>query len=65
MSASHIIQAGNTLFIGKILRYTKLVFRKEGYVYVLDLFVTVSAGATAPIQYQPMKGDAINQVANG
>ena len=46
VSASHIIQAGSDLFIGKDEAYIinrsrteKSVLRKEGNVYVLDLFV--------------------------
>ena len=34
-------------------------------MYVLDLFVKVPAGATAPIKYKPKEVDAINQVADG
>ena len=48
VSASHIIQAGNDLFIGKgeacIMNrknQEKSMLRKEGNVYVLDLFVRV------------------------
>ena len=37
------------------------MLRKEGKVYVLDLFVRVSPGATAPVTYTPMEVDAINQ----
>ena len=44
MSASHIIQAGNDLFIGKNEAYImnrkkkdKSALRKEGNVYVLDV----------------------------
>ena len=51
MSASHIIQAGNDLFIGKDEAYImnrkkkeKSVLRKEGNVHVLDLFVKVPSG---------------------
>ena len=69
MSASHIIQAGNDLFIGKDLAYImkrkkkeKSVLRKEGNVYVLDLFVEVPPSATTPIRYEPMEFDAIIQV---
>ena len=72
VSASHIIQAGNDLFIGKNEAYImnrkkkdKSVLRKEGNVYVLDLFVEVPACTAAPIKYKPMKVDAINQVADG
>ena len=59
VSASHIIQARNDLFIGKDEAYImnrkkkeQSVLRKEGNVYVLDLFVKVSTGATAPIKYK-------------
>ena len=31
----------------------KSVLRKEGSVYVLDLFVKVPSGAVAPIKYKP------------
>ena len=48
VSASHIIQAGNDLFIGNDKAYImnrkkkkESAFRKEGNVYVLDLFVKV------------------------
>ena len=47
--ASHIIQAGNDLFIGKdeacIMKRKKKeksMLRKEGNVYVLDLFVSAT-----------------------
>ena len=69
--ASHIIQARNDLFIGKDEAYVmnrkkdKSVLRKEGHVYLLDLFVKVPAGAAAPIKHKPMEVDAINQVADG
>ena len=69
MSASHIIQAGNNLFIGNYKAYImnrkkkeKSMLRKEGNVYVLDLFVTVPPNVTAPVTYTPM---AINKVADG
>ena len=46
VSASHVIQAGNDLFIGKAEAYImnrkkkeKSMLRKEGNVYVVDLFV--------------------------
>ena len=72
VSASHIIQAGNDLFIGKDEAYImsrrkreKSVLRKEGHVHVLDFFVKVPPGAAAPIKYKPMELDAINQVAKG
>ena len=38
---------------------------KEGNVFVLDLFVKVPSGATAPTKYKPMEVDAVNQVADG
>ena len=41
------------------------MLRKEGNVYVLDLFVTVPLGAAAPIKYKPMEVGGINQVADG
>ena len=70
--ASHIIQARNDLFIGKDEAYVmnrkkkeKSVLRKEGHVYLLDLFVKVPPGAAAPIKHKPMEVDAINQVADG
>ena len=60
------------LFIGKAEAYImnrkrkeKSVLRKEGNVYVLDLFVKVSSGAAAPIKYKPTEVDAINHVADG
>ena len=60
------IQAGNDLFIGKneVYMTTKKkqeisVLRKEGNVYMFDLFVK------APIMYKPMEFDAINQVPDG
>ena len=66
VSASHIIQAGNDLFIGKDEAYImnrrkkeKSMLRKEGNVYVLDLFVRVPPGVTAPVTYTPMEVDAI------
>ena len=70
VSASHIIQAGNDLFIGKdeayIMNRKKETSRKEGTVYVLDdLFVKVPSGAAAPIKYKQMGVDATNQVADG
>ena len=70
VSASHIIQAGNDLFIGKDEAYImnrkkkeKLMLRNEGNVYVLDLFVRVPPGVKAPVTYTPMEVDANNQVA--
>ena len=72
VSASHIIQARNDLFIGKDEAYImnrrrkeKSVLRKEGNVYVLDLFVKVPPSAVAPSKYKPMEVDAINQVLDG
>ena len=71
VSASHIIQAGNDLFIWKDEAYIinrkkeKSMLRKEGDVYVLDLFVRVPPNVTAPVTYTPMEADAINQVADG
>ena len=71
VSASHIIQAGIDLFIGKdeahIMnrrRKEKSVLKKEGNV-VLDLFVKVPSSAVGPSKYKPMEVDAINQVADG
>ena len=67
VSASHIIQAGSDLFIGKDEAYTmnrkkeNSMLRKEGNVYVLDMFVRVTPNVTAPVTYTPMKVDAINQ----
>ena len=43
----------------------KSMLRKEGNVYVLDLFVRVPSSVAAPIVYTPMEVDAINQVADG
>ena len=64
MSASHIIQAGNDLFIGKDEAYImnrrkkeKSLLRKEGHVYVLDSFVKVPPSATTPIRYEPMEAN--------
>ena len=61
VSASHIIQAGNDLFIGKDEVFImnrkmkeKSMLKKEGNVYVLDLFVKVPPSATTPIRYEPM-----------
>ena len=72
VSASHTIQAGHDLFIGKNGAYImnrrkkeKSLLRKEENVYVLDLFVKVPPCAIAPRQYKPMEVDAINQVADG
>ena len=68
VSASHIIQASNDLFMVKKEAYVmnskkkeKSVLSNEGNVYVLDLFVNVPSGATAPIKYKPMEVDANNQ----
>ena len=41
------------------------MLRKEGNVYVLDLFVRVPPSVTAPVMWTPMEVDAINQVADG
>ena len=72
LSASHIIQAGNDLFIGQdeasIMNRKKMeksTLRKEGNVYVLDLFVRVPPSVTATVTYTPMEVDAISQVADG
>ena len=71
VSASHIIQAGNDLFIGKGEAYImnrkkkKSMLRKEGNVYVLHLFVKVPPSATTAIRYEPVEVDAINQVTSG
>ena len=43
----------------------KSMLRKEGNVYVLDLFVKVPPSATTPTRYEPMEVDAINQVTSG
>ena len=60
------------LFIGKDEAYIidrkkkeKSMLRKEGNVYVLDLFVRVPPNVAAPVTYTPMEVDAINQVADG
>ena len=47
------------------MKKEKSVLRKEGNLYVLDLFVKVPSGAAAPIKHKPMEVDAINQVADG
>ena len=72
VSASHIIQAGSDLFIGKDEAYImnrkkkeKSMLRKEGNAFVLDLFVRVPPSVTAPVTYTPMEVDAVNQVADG
>ena len=41
------------------------VLRKEGNVYVLDVFVKVPSGAIVPIKYKPMEVGAIDRVADG
>ena len=71
VSVSHIIQAGNDLFIGKdevsIMNRKKKesMLRKEGNVYVLDLFVKVPSSVAVPVTYKLMEVDAINQLADG
>ena len=67
--ASHILQAGSDLFIGKKEPYIvnrkkteKSVVRKKGNVYVLHVF---HPSAAAPVKYLPMEIGAINQVADG
>ena len=72
VSASHIIQAGSDVFIGKDEAYIinrkkkeKSMLRKEGNVYVLVFFVRVPPNVTASVTYTPMEVDAINQVADG
>ena len=72
VSASHMIQAGNDLLIGKDeahimnrMKKEKSMLKKEGKVYVLDLFVRVPPNVTAPVTYTPMEVDAINQVTDG
>ena len=72
MSASHIIQARSDLFIGKDEAYImnrkkkeKSMLRKEGNMYVLDMFVKVPSDAVAPMKYEPMEVDAINQFGDG
>ena len=66
VSASHIIQAGNDLFIGKDEAYImnrrkkeKSMFREDGDVNVLDLCVT------APVTYTAMELDTVNQASDG
>ena len=61
MSASHTIQAGSDLFIGK----DEAIHHEEGNVNVLNLFVKVPPSAVAPSKYKPTEADAINQVADG
>ena len=70
--ASHTIQAGSDLLIGKKEAYImnrkkkeKPVLRKEGNVHVLGLSVKVPPSAAAPSKYKPVEVDAINQVADG
>ena len=69
VSASHIIQAGHDIFIGKNEAY--IMNRKmkekpmEGNVYMLELFVRVPPSVTAPVTYTPVEVDAINQVSDG
>ena len=41
------------------------MLRKEGDVYVLDLFVKVPSDAVVPIKYKPVEADAVNQVGDG
>ena len=72
VSAYHIIQAGNDLFIGKdeacIMNRRekkKSLLRKEVNVYVLDLFVEVPPSAVAPSKYKFMEVDVISRVADG
>ena len=68
MSASHIIQAWNDLFFGKDEAYImnrkkkESMLRKEGDVYMLDLFVRGPPSVTAPATYTPREVDAINLV---
>ena len=69
VSASHIIQVGNDLFIGKdeecIMnrkKKEKSVLRKEGNVHVLDLFVKVPSGA-AELQTEDSKGNELRWTA--
>ena len=61
VSALHLIQAGNDLFIGEDEAYImnrmkkeKSMLSKEGHVCVLDLFVKVPSDAVAPIKYKPL-----------
>ena len=70
VSASHIIQAGNDLFIGKDEAYImnkkkKSMLSKKKKVYVIYLFVMEPSSLTAPIVYTPMKVDAFSPVADG
>ena len=41
------------------------MIRKEGNVYVIDLFMKVPPDAVPPIKYKPMEVDAIKQVGDG
>ena len=41
------------------------MLRKEGNVYVLDLFVKVASDAVVPIKCKPMEVGAFNQVGDG
>ena len=43
----------------------KSMLRKDGNVYVLDLFVRVPPSVSAPATCTPMEVDAINEVADG
>ena len=62
-SASHIIQAGNDLFIGRDEAYImnrkkkekSMLRKKEGNVNVLDLFVRLPSNVAAPIVYTPWR----------
>ena len=71
VSVSHLIHAGNDLFIGKTEAYIvnrkkeKSVLRKEGNVDVLDLLVRVPSGAAAPVKCTPVQVDVIIPGANG
>ena len=75
VSASHIIQGGTDLFIGRVIgmdeayimnrKKEKSMLRKDGNVYVLGLFVRVPPSVTAPVTYTPMEVDAIDKVADG
>ena len=63
--AFRIKQADSDVSLGKNEAYImnrkkeKSVLSKEGNVYVLDLFVKVPSGATAPIKHTPMEVDAV------
>ena len=41
------------------------MLRKEGNVYVLDMFVRVPPNVAAPVTCTPMEVHSINQVADG